>query len=168
MKVIPSGARLGAPVQGVDLSQPIPGALVEELIQALGRYGVLRYPAQSLTTLELRDFAARFGKLEVNVAGACQEPEAPEVMILSNIMREGKPIGLADAGQGWHTDMSYSRTIAFANVLYGIEIPQRDGRPLGNTEFSSMHAAYEDLSQEIKQKLAGMTVLHDFNKFWEM
>ncbi|MGQ0654814.1 MAG: hypothetical protein ACT4P4_21540, partial [Betaproteobacteria bacterium] len=42
------------------------------------------------------------------------------------------------------------------------------GRPLGNTEFSSMHAAYEDLSQEIKQKLAGMTVLHDFNKFWEM
>jgi taurine dioxygenase len=167
-KVIPSGARLGATVEGLDLSRPIAEEAVMELIAAIGKYGVLRYPAQSLTTLQLRDFAARFGKLEINVAGTYQEPEAAEVMILSNIVRDGKPIGLADAGQGWHTDMSYSRTIAFANVLYGIEIPQRDGRPLGNTEFSSMHAAYAELPQELKTKLEGKTVLHDFNKFWEM
>ena len=49
-----------------------------------------------------------------------------------NIVEDGKPIGLADAGQDWHTDMSYSRTIAFANVLYGIKIPQRGGKPLGD------------------------------------
>ena len=66
-------------------------------------------------------------------------------MILSNIVENGKPIGLADAGQDWHTDMSYSKTIAFANVLYGIKIPHRDGKPLGNTEFCSMHAAYDGL-----------------------
>src|SRR6266849_6192100 len=76
--------------------------------------------------------------------------------------------GLADAGQGWHTDMSYSRMIAFANVLYGIKIPRRDGKPLGATQFSSMHAAYEGLPGEMKERLEGKTVLHDFNKFWEM
>ena len=168
MNIVPSGARLGATVEGLALSEPLREEDVERLIAAIGRYGVLRYPAQKLTTLQLRDFAGRFGKLEINVAGAYQEPEAPEVMILSNKVRDGKPIGLADAGQGWHTDMSYSQTIAFANVLYGIEIPHRDGKPLGNTEFSSMHAAYEDLPQELKTRLAGMTVLHDFNKFWEM
>ena len=168
MRIVPSGARLGATVEGLDLSTPLGDAQVEELIQAIGKHGVLRYPGQTLTTLQLRDFAARFGELEINVAGAYQEPDAPEVMILSNIVREGKPIGMADAGQGWHTDMSYSKTIAFANVLHGIQIPQRDGKPLGNTEFSSMHAAYEDLPQSMKEKLAGMTVLHDFNKFWEM
>jgi taurine dioxygenase len=89
-------------------------------------------------------------------------------MILSNIVENGKPIGLADAGQDWHTDMSYSRTIAFANVLYGMKIPYRDGKPLGSTAFCNMHAAYDGLPAEIKQRLEGMTVLHDFNKFWEM
>ena len=89
-------------------------------------------------------------------------------MILSNIVENGKPIGLADAGQDWHTDMSYSRTIAFANVLYGIKIPQRDGKPLGATEFCNMHAAYDGLPADLKRRLDGMTVLHDFNKFWEM
>ncbi len=89
-------------------------------------------------------------------------------MILSNIVENGKPIGLADAGQGWHTDMSYSRTIAFANVLYGIKIPQRGGKPLGATQFANMHAAYEGLSENLKRKLEGKTVLHDFEKFWEM
>src|SRR5205814_7704782 len=111
-------------------------------------------------------FAARFGELEINVAsGAYQEPGHPEVMILSNIVENGRPIGLADAGQGWHTDMSYSRHIAFANVLYGIRIPRRDGVALGATEFANTHAAYADLPAEVKRTLEGKTVLHDFNKF---
>jgi len=104
---------------------------------------------------------------KINVANAYQEPGLPEVMILSNIVREGKPIGLADAGQDWHTDMSYSAVVAFANVLYGIEIPHRSGKTLGATEFSNMHAAYDDLPADIRQRLEGMTALHDFNKFWE-
>jgi taurine dioxygenase len=96
-----------------------------------------------------------------------QDPGIPEVMILSNKIVDGKPLGLADAGQDWHTDMSYSKMIAFTNVLYGLEIPHRDGKPLGNTEFSNMRAAYVALPEELKKKLEGMTVLHDFNKFWE-
>jgi len=168
MRIVPSGKVLGATVEGLDLARPLPEAEVEALIQALGRYGVLRFPRQRLTAREQKDFAARFGELEINVAGAYQEPGIPEVMILSNIVRDGKPIGLADAGQDWHTDMSYSRMIAFANVLYALEVPQRHGKPLGATEFSSMHAAYDGLAQSLKEKLEGMTVLHDFNKFWEM
>lgn len=84
------------------------------------------------------------------------------------MVENGKPVGLSDAGQDWHTDMSYSRTIAFSNVLYGIRIPVRDGKSLGNTEFSNMHAAYDDLPQALKDELDGMTITHDFNKFWEM
>ncbi len=166
--VIPSGETLGATVEGLDLAQPLAGAEFDLVVEALGHYGVVRFPAQRLTARELRDFAARFGDLEINVANAYQEPGIPEVMILSNIVRDGKPIGLADAGQDWHTDMSYSRTIAFANVLYGIEIPHRNGAPLGATEFCNMHAAYDGLPADLKRHLEGMTALHDFNKFWEM
>jgi len=168
-KITGSGAILGATVEGLDLSREIPGNLVEQILAALGRYGVLRFPRQKLTSRQLRDFSARFGDLETNVASKnYQEPGIPEVMTLSNIVEHGRPIGLADAGQGWHTDMSYSRMIAFANVLYGIRIPRRGGSALGGTEFSSTHAAYEGLPSEMKEKLQGMTVLHDFEKFWEM
>jgi taurine dioxygenase len=167
MKMTSSGQTLGATIEGLDLAKPLSQEEFDTVLSALGECGVVRFPRQRLTGRQLADFSARFGKLEINVANAYQEPGIPEVMTLSNIVENGKPVGLADAGQDWHTDMSYSTMIAFANVLYGIKIPRRDGKPLGATEFSNMHAAYEGLSTDLKARLEGMTVLHDFNKFWD-
>jgi len=169
MQLIPSGRVLGAKMEGLDLSRPLEDGAVDAIIEALGRHGVVCFPRQKLTARQHKDFAARFGELEINVAsGPYQEPGIPEVMTLSNIVKDGKPIGLSDAGQDWHTDMSYSKTIAFANVLYALEVPRRNGKTLGDTEFSSMRAAYDGLPDDLKKRLDGMTVLHDFNKFWEM
>jgi taurine dioxygenase len=91
----------------------------------------------------------------------------PEVGILSNVRKNGQFIGSPDAGQDWHTDMSYRNVMGFVNVLYGIIVPRRDGRVLGGTEFSNMHLAYEKLPDEIKERLKDATATHDFNKFWE-
>jgi taurine dioxygenase len=165
--IIGSGKTLGARIEGVDLAMPMSVIEFDTIVQTLAKHGVVQFPRQKLTAQQLKDFSSRFGQLEVNVAGSYQEPGIPEVMILSNIVKNGKPIGLADAGQDWHTDMSYSHMIAFANVLYGIEIPRRNGIALGATEFSNMHAAYDGLPAELRRRLDGMTVLHDFNKFWE-
>ena len=167
MKFVESGQLLGARVDDIDLSQTLSDEDFKQLEQALGKYSVLSYPKQTLTSLQLKSFSERFGRLEVNVANLYQDPDLPEVMILSNKLENGKPLGLSDAGQDWHTDMSYSKMIAFTNVLYGIEIPHRDGEPLGNTEFCSMHAAYDDLPADLKIRLDGMTVTHDFAKFWD-
>lgn len=168
LNIIPTGEILGATVAGLDLAQPLDRHDFAAILAALGRYGVLRFPGQHLTAVQQMGFAARFGSLEINVAGAYQEPGHPEVMILSNIVENGVPIGALDAGQDWHTDMSYSATIAFANALYALKVPHRDGEPLGGTEFANMRAAYADLPDDLKTRLDGMTVLHDFNKFWEM
>ncbi|CAN5512777.1 TauD/TfdA family dioxygenase [soil metagenome] len=169
MNVIPTGRHLGARVEGVDLSRPFDDALRDKVIGLLGEHGVLCFPKQKLDPEQQKAFSANFGDLEINVAGQLwQEPGHPEVMILSNIVRDGKPIGIGDAGQGWHTDMSYSSVIAFANVLYGIQIPHRDGKPLGGTSFCDMQAAYNELPEDLKQRLDGMTALHDFSKFYDM
>jgi taurine dioxygenase len=167
MHIVPSGRVLGATVEGSHLGR-LSSEEFERAYQALAEHGVLRFSRQELSARELRDFAARWGELEVNVANMYQEPGMPEVMILSNIVENGRPIGLADAGQSWHTDMSYSRTIAFCNILYGVRIPHRNGEPLGNTEFCDQAAAYDGLPEELKAKLDGKSVLHDFEKFWEM
>jgi taurine dioxygenase len=130
---------------------------------------VLCFPGQDLEAPQLADFAGRYGDLEVNVANLFHSPGHPEIMILSNMRdAEGKPVGLSDAGQGWHTDMSYSSEIALANVLHAKTVPVKDGRPLGDTQFRNMHAAYADLPAEVVQRLEGRVAIHDFGKFWDI
>jgi alpha-ketoglutarate-dependent taurine dioxygenase len=169
MNIVPTGETLGATVAGVDLNCDLDGRAFGQVLRALGEYGVLRFPEQHLDPERQLAFSARFGSLEINVAGAFQQPGMPQIMILSNMKDErGRPIGARDAGQDWHTDMSYNETIAFANVLYALKVPRRDGRPLGSTEFANMQAAYDGLPDDLRTRLAGMSVLHDFNKFWDM
>jgi taurine dioxygenase len=168
MNIRPSGKALGATIEGIDLAQPLSDGDFKNILRALGEHGVLCFAEQRLATQDFVRFGRLFGELEINVANQFHEPGFPEVMVLSNMTADGKPIGLGDAGQGWHTDMSYSKEVALANVLYAIKVPMRDGRPLGDTQFRNMHAAYDDLPAEIKTRLRGRTATHDFAKFWDM
>jgi alpha-ketoglutarate-dependent taurine dioxygenase len=168
MHIRSSGKVLGATIDDVDLAQSLSDDDFKQILRALGERGVLCFPGQRLETDQFARFGRMFGELEINVANQFHEPGFPEVMVLSNMSENGKQVGLADAGQGWHTDMSYSREIALANILYAIKVPVRDGRPLGDTQFRNMHAAYEDLPAEIKTRLEGRTATHDFAKFWDM
>jgi taurine dioxygenase len=167
MKLIPNDSSIGVRIEGIDLSKAINERQFATILSALGEYGVLCFPKQTLDARALKAFSEKFGTLQGSPTGTYCEPDVPEVMLLSNIVENGKPIGLADAGQDWHTDMSYNDVVGFTNVLYGIKIPHRDGKPLGNTVFANMHAAFDDLSPALKSKLANATATHDFNKFWE-
>ena len=121
MKIEPTGGALGARIEGIDLGVPVSDGDFRQILRALGAYGVLCFPGQKLETEAFARFGRMFGELEINVANQFHEPGFPEVMVLSNMTRDGKPLGLADAGQGWHTDMSYSRDIALANVLHALQ-----------------------------------------------
>lgn len=167
MRIEPTGAVMGAIGSDVDLSQPLSDADFGDIVAALGRHGVICFPQQSLDARSLKAFSEKFGGLQVSVSGQFTHPDQPEVMILSNIKEDGKPIGLADAGQDWHTDMSYMDVVGFVNVLFAEEVPHRDGKPLGATVFANMRAAYVDLPDEMKTRLKDAICVHDFNKFWE-
>jgi taurine dioxygenase len=167
MKIESTGQILGATVRAVDLSEPLSHADFATILRALGAHGVLHFPGQKLEARQLQDFSQRFGGIQATLSGRHHEPGMPDVGILSNIIENGEPIGITDAGQDWHTDMSYNETIGFLNVLYAVKVPRRDGRVLGATLFANTHAAYEDLAPEIKERLRAATATHDFNKFWE-
>jgi taurine dioxygenase len=166
--VTPTGDALGARITGLDLARPLSDAAFGFVLRALAEHGVLCFPDQDLTPAVQAAFSRRFGELEVHVSGAFQVPEQPEVMILSNMLEDGRPVGLGDAGQDWHTDMSFSRTTAFVNVLYALRVPRRGGEALGNTEFCDMAAAYDGLPRALQARLETLTATHDFEKFWEM
>jgi taurine dioxygenase len=163
LSIEPTGAILGASIHGIDVKQASEQEFAQ-ILRALGRHGVLRFPDQQLDIGDLRTFSERFGEIQ----GPSLSPDdKAHVGTLSNLKEGGKYIGSPDAGQDWHTDMSYRGVMGFVNVLYGIRIPRRNGVPLGGTEFSNMHAVYDALPADIRTRLADATATHDFEKFWE-
>jgi taurine dioxygenase len=168
LRIEPTGAVLGATITGIDLGAPMREHDFARILLALGNHGVLRFPDQHLDLRQLKEFSERFGEIQGNPIRALDKTrEYPEVGILSNLKEDGQYIGSPDAGQDWYTDMTYREVPGFVNVLYGLRIPHREGKPLGGTEFSNMHLAYEALPAEIKTRLDGMTATHNFEKFWE-
>lgn len=79
--------------------------------------------------------------------------------ILSNVKKDGKPIGANRAGRHWHSDLSYLKETGLATFLYCVETPPAGG----DTRFAGMEAAYEALPDEIKHKIEGRTAIHDRN-----
>ena len=168
--VIPSGETLGATVEGLDLAQPLAGAAFDLVVDALGELWRRALPAPATDRAAARATSARASASSRSTSpNAYQEPGIPEVMILSNIVENGKPIGLADAGQDWHTDMSYSthdrvRERALRHRDPAARRQAARARPSSATCTPPTTGCPADL----KRRLDGMTVLHDFNKFWEM
>ncbi|MEI8399197.1 MAG: TauD/TfdA family dioxygenase [Alcaligenaceae bacterium] len=166
MLITPGSTSIGATVTQIDLGQPVSRTDFAQLLMALTTHKVLCFPKQSIDAPELRDFSACFGSLQTLRSGQ-DKTGFPEVSVLSNVRREGKLIGIPDAGQNWHTDMTYNRSVGYANALLAFQVPMRDGRTLGATEFCDTAAAYADLPSEFKQQLANATAIHDLNFYWE-
>ncbi|HKA41041.1 MAG TPA: TauD/TfdA family dioxygenase [Burkholderiales bacterium] len=170
IRIEPGSATLGARVTGVDLAHPLPDADFAAVVRALADYGVLCFPDQPIEAVALRALSARFGGLQDMSSGNRErcEPGFPEVSILSNVVENGRPIGIPDAGQDWHTDMTYNRVMGYVNVLVAKKVPMRNGQVLGGTEFTDTRVAYDDLPSAIKTKLADATATHDWNNFHEL
>jgi taurine dioxygenase len=167
LTIEPTGKILGATVRGVDLNRELSPGDFSAILRALGEHGVLCFPGQALEAAELKRFSGRFGDLQVLRNIPHHEPGMPEVTILSNVKVDGKLIGAPDAGQSWHTDMSYAKTIGFVNVLSAFKVPVRDGRVLGGTEFTNTQAAAAGMPPALAERLEGLTATHDIEAFWE-
>jgi taurine dioxygenase len=167
LSIEPSGQTLGATVRGIDLRQQLSRVEFAAILRALGEHGVLRFPGQALEAADLRRFSARFGEIQVIKGLPHHEPGMPEVTILSNVTVEGKLIGAPDAGQSWHTDMTYTTTMGFVNVLSAFKVPTRDGRTLGGTEFANTQAAAAELAPTLIDRLSGLTATHDLEFYWD-
>jgi taurine dioxygenase len=158
LSVEPSGKILGATIHGADLTRPMTDSEIGTILYAIGRYGMVRFPGQSLTPAQQLAFARQFGSTQ-RVNGHI--PEEPDMSVLSNMVGEdGKPVGINDAGIIWHRDMTYHDFPGFANFLHALKIPRRNGKPLGNTEFIDSQSAFDDLPKDVKDRLRGARGVH--------
>ena len=119
LKIIPTGETLGATVEGLDLAQPLVPREFAEILQGARRIQRSALPGAATRRGADEGVRRRASARSRSTSPAPTRSRAiPKIMILSNIVENGRPIGARDAGQDWHTDMSYSETIALANMLY--------------------------------------------------
>lgn len=163
-QVVRTGTHLGAEISGVDLTRPVDDATFAEIERAFYNESVVVFRGQNISEEQHIAFSRRFGNLEVHVSGARYlHPRHPEIRINSNIIENGKPIGATDAGQYWHTDLSYMGEPSKCSLLYAVEVPTKEGRSLGDTQFVSVTAAYDALPADIKKRLQGSKAVHSYS-----
>ena len=160
VKIIPTGAALGAEISGVDLRSVSDGDF-DRIHRAWVENLVLLFRGQTLSDNDLIAFSRRFGGLDwapVQETGRRFVEGHPEIYVVSNVIENGEPIGSLGAGEAvWHTDMSYIVDPPKASMLYAIEVPPRGG----DTGFVNMYAAYQLLSPELKRRIETLQLKHD-------
>jgi taurine dioxygenase len=152
-------APLGAEIKGLDLSVPASDDLVARLRQTLADRGLLVFRDQrSLTPEQHVAFSRKFGPLEVHVQHAFHHKSHPEILVVSNVVENGKPIGLQDAGRYWHSDLSYMAEPSLGSLLHAQELPDEGG----DTLFVNMAAAYDALDEATKEKIETLSAEHSY------
>ncbi len=161
LKVMPSGAALGADIVGANLSIDMNDEAFSLIEDAWHRHSVLRFRGQQLNDDALAAFSRRFGALDmapVGRGGTPYNPDRPEIVVLSNIVVDGKAVGaLGNSELVWHQDMSYNDLPPKASLLYGIEVPDAGGE----TEFYSLYEAYNALPPDLAKRIEGLHCKHD-------
>jgi taurine dioxygenase len=154
----PLSAGFGVEVGGVDLAQPLTDAAFAEIERAFYAHQVLAVRAQDLTAAQFAAFARRLGPPQPHVIDQFHHPEDPNLLILSNVKKDGQPTGLQDAGSYFHTDYSYLQVPARATTLYSRVVPKVGG----DTLFANQQAAYDDLPDAMKRRIEPLHAIHHY------
>lgn len=154
-ELVPLTENIGTEVRGIDVTEPISARDFDRIYQAWIDTAVLLFRGQSPTPAQHIDFTRRFGEILTYTRSGFSEEEHPEILILSNITKDGKLIGSPVSGRVWHTDGHYLAGPPAGSMLYAIETPPVGG----DTCFANMIAAYDVLPEATKQRIEDLEVV---------
>lgn len=158
-EIRPLDAPLGAEVIGLDLMGEVGEADLARIKAAFADRGVLVFRDQGkLTPARHVEFSRNFGPLEIHVQHAFHHKEHPEILLVSNVVENGKPIGLTDAGRYWHSDLSYVAEPSLGSLLHARELPDEGG----DTLFTNMVAVYDALPEDIRLRIERLDAEHSY------
>ncbi|MCD0494891.1 TauD/TfdA family dioxygenase [Chromobacterium violaceum] len=160
MRFNPLFPTIGTELTGVTFNDILSDALFPELDHALRQHQLLVIRGLQLTPEQQLLLARKFGHPIPFVMSRYHHPDHPELMISSNEVKDGKPLGVARVGNFWHQDSSFTQDPAAYTMLYGINIPPRSG----DTLFASAIDLYRRLPEEWKRRIAGLQARHTVSK----
>ncbi|CAN5253127.1 TauD/TfdA family dioxygenase [soil metagenome] len=149
---------LGAEVIGLDLNRPLADADFARIHRAHLDHHVLAFRDQRITPAQQIAFSRRFGPLQIHVLHQFQLPGHPEILVVSNVVENGQPIGLGDAGHYWHSDLSYKEHPSLGSLLHAQELPAEGG----DTLFADQHLAYDALPAHLLSAIEDRRAEHSY------
>jgi taurine dioxygenase len=153
LHVQPISPHIGAEVRGIDLSQPLTPAQLQDIRDAWADWMVLVFRDQRLDREAHKRFGRNFGRLHVHPMHHGRPDQDPEILVVKTTAKSAYT-----AGEGWHTDVTCDPIPPLGSMLYITETPECGG---GDTLFADMYMAFEMLSPPMRQFLEGLTAVHD-------
>jgi taurine dioxygenase len=157
---------IGAEVSGVDLRKELDPATLATIKQAWSDHTLLLFRDQDMTSEDQLRLADHFGPIATRVIppAGTPIPAGPEwtnVMLITDRKDEnGDALGALGHGDMWfHSDKCYRPKPHRVSFLYGIEIPSEGG----HTKFSSLYSAYDNMSDELKERLDDAFVMQGYD-----
>ena len=149
------GAYLGAEVSGADLSAEVDDVTFSEIHQAFVKNEVLVFRDLVISTDDQIRFGKMFGELTVHPFSPNSD-KIPELIIFDN-KDDNPPFGT----DIWHSVETFRQCPPLGTCLRALDVPEVGG----DTVFASMSAAYEGLSDRMKNFISGLEAIHDFKPF---
>jgi taurine dioxygenase len=162
IQVEPLNEHLGGEINDVDarsIGQEISFNSVKSL---LFEHQLLCFRNQDLLPQDVLNFTQLFGETIPHVLQQFALPGFPDIVVLSNIVENGRSIGNRGEGFGWHTDLTYMARPAAYTILYAVEVPPEGG----DTLFASMYKAYDSLTEKEKEQLRGRVANYSYLKLY--
>jgi taurine dioxygenase/putative 2-oxoglutarate oxygenase len=154
LELVPITEGIGTEVRGIDVTS-ISDADFDRIYQAWIDTTILLIRDQEMTPAQHVGFSRRFGGSYTYTRSQFNDAEHPEILILSNLTKEGRPIGSAYSGRVWHTDGHYLADPPAGSMIYAREIPPVGG----DTWYANQIGAYEALPEPVKRRIEDLKVV---------
>ncbi len=151
----PLSPTIGAEVSGVDLGD-VDDEQHAELHQALLEWKVLFFRDQDVTREQQRDFARSWGEIERHPFYAYVHADQPD----ADVVRLAKDAMSSGVENVWHADLTWHLRPSFGAVLRAVEVPDVGG----DTLWADAAAAYDELPDELKERIEGLEAVHDWRR----
>jgi taurine dioxygenase len=155
IQVTPSSPHIGAEIGGVDLTKPLSATQVAEIKDAFTRHLVIFFRDQKISFDDQIRLASHFGPLGKHVGVNTISKTTDNPLVRKFHYDETSE---RISGESWHSDQSCAAFPPLGSMLYNHTIPPDGG---GDTMFASTYAAYDALSDRMKNYLSGLTATHD-------
>jgi len=109
-------------------------------------------------------FTSKLGPLHIMTPPEYNLPGFPEVLVVSNVEKDNKPIGMKRAGWGWHSDGEDKRLPNAGSFIHAIELPPADG----DTMYADTYAAFIALPDDVRGRIMGRRACFSRIRFHEM
>ena len=157
-RIGPLSEGFGAEVTGLDLSSAIGADEMAALRRRFHDSQLMVIRGQDIEPRRFLRFARHFGRPQPHIAAHLRLRDVPEILPLSNVFVDGKPIGIFDGAGFWHQDMAYEEVASNATMVHAIQVPDRGGETL----FADMWAAYDALEPAMRERISGLVARHRY------